>query len=324
MIVDELAARCDWVRDFCKTAHLIQAPFPICPRTENGEPAKIWAEDRIPRGLRPKSADAPFLSGRWLKAPYERTVVFGNDVAECGAIFVQREPREWIDTKRGSWLGPPWDGMDDVLASHYVMLGTSGNLVWTRVVLSRCDDTVCFSRPEDAVVRIAKICATTPEHEPLDVTSRDRWLAHVWMTLNAGATVITEKREVSPPLDRECTDQQLRTSVYPAYFLLLSVTMAVVTTFSLLHCRNVRQEPVEPAPTVRTKKDRWRNQPLYRYHVLTVAPFAPKGQRTATHLHSGRSVGIHWVRGHFKEYTTTVRLRIFKSPVAYVIPGSYE
>ncbi len=51
MIVDELVARCDWVRDLCKTAHLIRAPLPICPESEQGGTAKVWSEDRTPRAL---------------------------------------------------------------------------------------------------------------------------------------------------------------------------------------------------------------------------------------------------------------------------------
>jgi hypothetical protein len=79
---------------------------------------------------------------------------------------------------------------------------------------------------------------------------------------------------------------------------------------SLMHCRNV--EVIEQEPRKLTKRERKKNAvPVSSYHVLLVGNTKRRvsrgggggGEYNGDHDPTGRHVGLHIVRGHFKTFT---------------------
>jgi hypothetical protein len=80
------------------------------------------------------------------------------------------------------------------------------------------------------------------------------------------------------------------------------VSNIVVTAFSLLNAKNIMREA---AQATQSRASRRRGDPPpYRHHILTVA--VPSVQRAASESQAvtEEHVPIHWVRGHFKRYTS--------------------
>jgi hypothetical protein len=71
----------------------------------------------------------------------------------------------------------------------------------------------------------------------------------------------------------------------------------IAALFALMHCTNISKEAIAPAKKQQKARQRTGKHPLYRYHHLKLRPFGEKGDR------NGQTRAIHWVRGHFKEFT---------------------
>ncbi len=293
MIVDTLAARADGIREFCRDAHIIRVPFPVLP-SKDGVP--YFRVDMIPRGLKPRSGD--LLSARWANPPFRRTVIVSqND--EPGALFIQADPIDECPPE--SIRGNGWSGVG---ARYYVGI----NAVWTP-----SDDA-------DGIAATRSICAlgeftyqgavetvasrvVAGEMDPGDQEvrrlvrghwARARWLGH--QLIDDGMGMTEALRETAEPMDVLADCRAIATQAHYAS----SIT---VVTFSLLNCRNVVSIDVEPSPALTRNRLRKGKAPLYRYHELRVTPFKPRRTRNADHPTGGEPVAIHFVRGHFKEYT---------------------
>jgi hypothetical protein len=104
------------------------------------------------------------------------------------------------------------------------------------------------------------------------------------------------KFEVAPQLTKELLEVELSNSRVFA--------RKVVATLSLLNAKNVVQESV--TPSLNRAARRRGELPSFTYHVLKVRPFAAKARRQAGSLsdETASLQAIHWVRGHFKRYTS--------------------
>jgi hypothetical protein len=69
---------------------------------------------------------------------------------------------------------------------------------------------------------------------------------------------------------------------------------ALAACFALLNCRNVVRKTVSPDAKLQRARKKSNKLPLYSFSTLAVAGFGVKGAVPRA---------IHWVRGHFKEYT---------------------
>ena len=65
MIIDKLAEESRWVREFCDSAHVIQAPFAVFPPHESTLPNR---DALVPKNGR-------MISGQFAKPPFNRTVI---------------------------------------------------------------------------------------------------------------------------------------------------------------------------------------------------------------------------------------------------------
>lgn len=81
----------------------------------------------------------------------------------------------------------------------------------------------------------------------------------------------------------------------------MSAVMASAVA-ALFCCKNVEAHPVDHDPAIQRKRVKRGLLPLYRYHVLKVLRSMGVSHSIASG-NSGDSTAIHWVRGHFKQYT---------------------
>ena len=301
MIIDDLAAQSEWVRAWCREAHIIQAPFPIFPeREEDGQAARIYNPGRIPRGLLPlRPGPRQRISARWARAPYPLTILIGSGSArEQGAIFVRAEAPCRAFSPEGSWEyteGNP--NFAEVLAAYAVTL-VGGELCAWRIVFGVDGEQIIFAGPEGSILQMA---------EGQAVTSTMQSGAEYWFgTMSAVLLDVcgVAPAEYRPPdANRMVSDRRILAATRYAIW---NVVEAIVSAFSLMHCRNVRTEEVVAPIALQRARSRRGKLPLYRYHVLKVAPFGERirGGGAPQLRPIGPLVAIHFVRGHFKEYSS--------------------
>jgi hypothetical protein len=72
---------------------------------------------------------------------------------------------------------------------------------------------------------------------------------------------------------------------------------------SLMHCKNVHVQPVDPPERLSRKHERKHGHPLTRYHVLEIAPMRRILDTEGEAQTKGLGHALHICRGHFKTFT---------------------
>ena len=75
---------------------------------------------------------------------------------------------------------------------------------------------------------------------------------------------------------------------------------SLAALFALMNCKNVVREAQVPDKKLQRARQRSGKHPLYAFSILKARPLGRAGAKSA--LDRGNRA-IHWVRGHFKEYT---------------------
>lgn len=76
---------------------------------------------------------------------------------------------------------------------------------------------------------------------------------------------------------------------------------SLAALFALMNCANIVKEENVSAKKQQRARLKARKLPLYRYHLLALKP--PQQSATRKEEPAGQTTAIHWVRGHFKEFT---------------------
>jgi hypothetical protein len=79
--------------------------------------------------------------------------------------------------------------------------------------------------------------------------------------------------------------------------------MPALFAISLMHCKNVRVERVEPPAALSRKAVRRTGHPLVRYHVLEIGPMRAVLDGEGAARTKGLGHALHICRGHFKTFT---------------------
>jgi hypothetical protein len=95
----------------------------------------------------------------------------------------------------------------------------------------------------------------------------------------------------------EIEDSYVKAAKLTECFLLNPALMAT----TMLNCKNVRTEIVEPPKKNNEVRAKRGKPPLLRYHVLVIDPFK-KSVRREESTPTGRVLSLHVVRGHLKDY----------------------
>jgi hypothetical protein len=231
------------------------------------------------------------LIGTWARAPYPACVLIGNDDTSmiCVRAVTQDDP-QWDLALDQFTVGGKYSGFD---------YSTAHTLVWAYVVTPVAGGLV-IDAPRFAI--------------------GDRVVLDPWIQLiQHHPTSVEVRRIIRGRVERAYGRAQMAAppmfcdEFYAGYFSAAGAyAERVVAAFALLNCRNVVHELVEPAQSRASR--RRGDPPPYRYHVLKVRPGLSR-QRAAA-ASTGDPVAIHWVRGHFKIYTT-------ESPLFGRLAGCY-
>lgn len=81
------------------------------------------------------------------------------------------------------------------------------------------------------------------------------------------------------------------------------ISVRLLATLALFNCRNITSEEVRPPARLQKARQRQGRLPLLRHHVLTVHRVG-KAWRVGESTGKGEPLALHWVRGHFKSYTS--------------------
>ena len=249
MVIDKLAARADWVRDFCNQSRVIQAPFAIFPPHESQLAVKT---SLVPR-------DGEMISGQFAKPICDNMVVFGNgeEGREQGALFIRSSDIALVPESVGRWAP---DGATHVLLTTVVGLTKRFDCLVTYRFLTFCAEH--FSTPpamalarEMSNQAFKEVNEFAPEH--------------------AGAVIDLPEQDWKNFIQHQVG--------------------AMAALFALMNCRNVVREKVSPDHKLQRSRRKSGKIPLYSFSTLKVKSVGRNGGEAAR--------AIHWVRGHFKEYT---------------------
>ena len=249
MIIDKLAAQSPWVRDFCRKAKVIQAPFAVFPPHESKLQVKT---SLVPR-------DGEMISGQFAKPPFSSIVVFGNgeEGREQGALFI-----------RSSEMDQAPDSVRELApedATHVLLVTVVG-------LTQRFDCLVAY--------RFLTFCGAHFSAPPAVALAREMSSqafseVNAFAPESAGATI-------------ELGDADWQSFVRHQ-------VGAMAALFALLSCKNVVRETVGADPKLQRSRRKSGKIPLYHYSTLKMTPMGRNGGEATR--------AIHWVRGHFKEYT---------------------
>lgn len=251
MIIDRLAARSDWVREFCERSRVVQAPFAIFPPQESNLPIKT---SLVPR-------DGEMISGHFAKPSFESMVVFGNgeEGREQGALFIRSSDMDAAPAEVTEWAP------DD--ATHVLLVS----------VVGLTDNFDCL-----VAYRFLTFCGAHFSAPPAIALAREL-SSQAFIQVNgfeperAGATIDLPEADW-----RSFVQHQVG---------------AMAALFALLNCRNIVRASVVPDRKLQRARKKAGKLPLYNFSTLKMRPLSRSDGET------GKTRAIHWVRGHFKEYT---------------------
>jgi hypothetical protein len=248
MIIDKLAARSDWVRGFCDSARVIQAPFAVFPPHESQLPVKT---SLVPR-------DGDMISGEFAKPICDNMVVFGNgeEGREQGALFIRSADIASVPETVARWAPA---GATHVLLTTVVGQTERFDCLVTYRFITFCGEH--FSAPpavalarEMSKQAFVEVNAFEPEH--------------------AGAVISLPEEDW-----RNFIQHQVG---------------AMAALFALTNCRNIVRETQSPDRKLQKSRRKSGKLPLYHFATLKMKPIGRSSEAARA---------IHWVRGHFKEYT---------------------
>ncbi len=257
MIVDKLAEKSPWIRDFCNRSHLIQAPFAVSPPRESKLDSKT--------ALVPKQGK--MISGQFAKPPYNHTVIFGNgeEGQEQGAILVAAS------------------GIDDIRKHLPCPIAEDTTHVMKVTVVGFTPRFSCL-----VSYRFLAFCAT-------HFSSYD----NLPLALELSSQAFLEVNNFEP--SKAGAEIRLGEADWKDFLSHQVASMAAL--FALMNCGNIIREPTEPDKKLQRHRKKVGKLPLFRYHVLKIKPVQRAGASSGDGSGIGSSNAIHWVRGHFKEYT---------------------
>ena len=284
MIVDRCVQIQPSLHTLVRQATLIQVPFCVCPRQFGDE--LRWEEQRIPRGLVPKRS-AEMLDGRFADPPYSMTILLGN-TDESGFLIVlsqkaDAETRLQLVSKDASiiQITPRWfvsAALIHILDGELVVMPTA---FWIGEGLALLPSYKSLLSP-------------SPRH-----LYEDQWYSMlrdiVWWHKNMGIPLVISRSVLNDP------DEVLRRYCDALAGAAQQITLSIAVAFSLMNARNVCRVEAPAAMQSRSAKRRG-DLPPYRYSIVKVGPLRVQNSLTIAGVTSA-PVAIHWVRGHFKEYT---------------------
>ena len=249
MVIDKLAARSPWVKDFCDQSRVIQAPFAIFPPHESQLAVK---QSLVPR-------DGEMISGQFAKPLCDNMVVFGNgeEGREQGALFIRSSDIALVPESVGRWAP---EG-----ATHVLLTTVAG-------VTERFDCLVAY--------RFLTFCGEHFSAPPAMALAREMSKqafreVNEFAPEHAGAVIDLPEQDWKNFIQHQIG--------------------AMAALFALMNCRNIISDRVSPDRKLQRSRCKSGKIPLYNFSALKMKPMGKNGSEAAR--------AIHWVRGHFKEYT---------------------
>lgn len=310
MIIDDLARRSKWVRDFADEAHAIEVQYPVYPiNYDNGKNGQVlWTNDRIPESYtKPIIGDSEEgelgrvqvdLLAYYARAPFEKTIIFAKD--ERSALFVRTL------TMPNDLLWPSWNGGPPVGGLPTRGFEVIGVAARPDGYLDVLPSGVCMFRRDEGS-EIEEIAGVLPTQALLsgddieDIAERNaraladyrRFYGDWWLRVS------NLPRDVIAKWVRDTVTPEWMGYNRPAFD---EFVMTVVTTFTLMNVKSVRQNLVEPFLDRAARRRIERGEPKpYKYHVLDIRPFGSK--RSGDGDGTGAPKAEHWTRCHIRIYT---------------------
>jgi hypothetical protein len=264
MITDDIAAAVPYARELIEKSTIVRVPFQLSKRfTFDDEVGDGWTEASwLDNGFRDYVTPQVY---EWARPTLSPMILVGNGGArETGFLYVDSAPT--FDRMFREKRPDVHSSIVMILFLASPMGAQYGADHWDMIA------GIC----NDGVVTIS-------------MSEMDRMREAAGR--NGG-----QFRKLIGPCGENSTDQQKR------FDLFTRAVNAVMVSFALMNCRNVKMDEAEIPAKVQAHRVRRGKLPLYRYHVLNIRPQS-KTARTRT---AGRpdklDVAIHMVRGHFKEY----------------------
>ncbi len=315
MVVDDLAQKSQWVRDFCADAHIFQVPFETC-----WDEKQTWRNNWMPPGLVP-TGPGRVINTEWVRPPFDRFVLIGPRQNSVGLLSLEATVvTPQVRNDRMAELIPLADDAEYIVKAKLIgglmgggiasipmygqirrsegfVLGTNWSVVVSYGLQIGDPDSPYAAECRDASAKINGPISDSVGRQALKAVV----MLHVMSTTMVSGAAPTDrmKRELTRDVDRfiekhgnACLAEWFGYNIHAAF-------SAIVAALSLLNCHNVTAADIIP---IQPRASRRRGDPApYRYKVLNVHQW--QRQRRGEAAPDGEPIPVHWVRGHFKEYT---------------------
>jgi len=288
MILDEMAERSPYLHRIFSKCHVVRVPFEVMPFGPIFLPDGTrgynvnWTEAEVFAKLIPFRQDHT-VSAEWARMPYPGIILTAQK-PENGCILMLQD-RPGIITCVGLVLSE--DG--HTIPGMYVELVQTDR---TEIIIENMERAVLMFKSDGANGKPDgdSWAFRTPKEGKMLM----ELLVHADEYLRGGSlsplrTMTSKYEDGRTPLDVLALDSE-------------NVACRAMAALALLGCRNIAQEEVRPDRKLQAARAKRGKLPLYRHHVLVVKGIRRRSTSGAAST-SSEPLALHWVRGHFKEFT---------------------
>lgn len=150
------------------------------------------------------------------------------------------------------------------------------------------------------------ICAMAGVSELNQLTTlvgdKEAWRHHFTNICVKAKQRLTSDEEEIEDFRQVISAMNLKLNMDGVPYVPFDMAMTTYVTFKLLGAKNICQDVIRPAVTLQKVRKKKGKEPLFAWHELSYQG-SPIRTASSTTNHSGNKLPVHWVRGHFKEYT---------------------
>lgn len=313
MILDDLAEHSQWIRDFCKEAHIIRVPMAVYASLLSGsKESSDFKDNHIPDRYKIDNSEDGF-DATDAYPPYNRVVIVSEN-REYGALFIEAIQGD-SEAKK--------EGVEYNFVATMVGINEYAHISTTPIVAERFIYSIRKSNEAIILIPENKYIANLfnifvdiqkkypegfPEDYKLDEYAFEQLEAH-WIAVDEVMKEIVPYARNNKTTEEALTGLRNGETYMLFNFGLSAINRSIATrdtitsTFSLMNIPNLISIKSETPPKINKKRIESGRLPLYTYHILAIKVKKEGGKRGEYITIPITQKALHSVRGHFKRYT---------------------
>lgn len=254
--------------------HCIRVPFPLGVKWENGKDVSYRIDPVVEelsgmKKAREEGKDGTYLDCSAVRAPYDCVILFHNKPERAILVVTRVKDNPTQEELVEQWAMALILDHPEGLFPLCAMAGVNAS---NQLVTMAGDGSGGGWRPT-----FERACMSVKRQLTDDIEEL------LWY------------KEVIQSLKFKVDDNQVP-------FIPFDMAMTVYVTFKLLGAKNIQEDRIDQPAKLQAVRKKRGKAPLFSWHELSFQG-SPILAANRAHNHTGDKLPVHWVRGHFKEYT---------------------